>query len=137
MLQSQIELMNARNSHEFFCSSIYCRSSYQACDCKNLKLAEKFLPFWVDWLIDWLNIVMSLFLVIFKNIENFSINPTYAKVCTERPPPLFPKYFLDKRFCFAKYAIISQKIDEICDELNDIFVNDIFQMHFLFIYLFS
>ena len=50
---------------------------------QKFEISWKISPF-LGWLVDWLTILTSLFLVMFQNVENFSINPTNAKVFTER-----------------------------------------------------
>ena len=67
------------------------------------------------------NIVILLFLAALKMFKDFSINPYTCRVCTDTPPhtPAFPKYFLNEPVSFEKYAIISPKIDEICNKLSN------------------
>ena len=104
----------------------------------------KIFIFWgLDgWLVYWLNNVMLLSLTTLKKFKNSQWNPTPAEFA-QKDPPSFPEYFLDKRFCFAKYAIISSKIDKIHITLWNskfflwmVFFKCILFLFYLFIYLF-
>ena len=70
---------------------------------------------WVGRLTEYCN---AAFLAILKFFEDFPINPKSAE-CAQKDIPPFLEYFLNRKFCFAEYTIISLKIDEIWDELSN------------------
>ena len=83
------------------------QNTYQTCNCKNLNLAENFLPFWISWVVAWLNIVMFLFLPSLKIFKGFSINPYICRVCTERPSS--HKYFWMSYFVLQNLLLYLRK----------------------------